>query len=65
LTLKGVTKPVSVTASIKISQGEAHVMGATTISRSAFGVGPESFAGIPVSDAVKVTFDLTAVRLDN
>jgi cytochrome b561/polyisoprenoid-binding protein YceI len=65
LTLKGMTKPVPVQAAIGIKEGEAHVTGAANISRAAFGIGPASFAGIPVSDEVKITFDLTAMRLDN
>ena len=37
----------------------------TTINRLDFGVGPETVAGLPVEKDVKLTIDLTAMRLDN
>jgi cytochrome b561 len=65
LTFKGVTQPVTVPMTIEVDRGEASVKGEASISRAAFGVGPASFAGIPVSDDVVIRFDLTAVRLTN
>ena len=65
LSFKGVTQSVSVPMTINVEKGEATVKGETTISRSAFKVGPASFAGIPVADEVKIRFDLTALRLTN
>ncbi len=63
LTLKGVTKPISLPFSIDISEGKAKVKAETTINRLDFGVGPESVAGLPVDKDVKLTIDLTAIGL--
>ena len=65
LTLKGVTKPVTLPFSIDIAEGTAAVKAQTTINRLDFGVGPETVAGLPVNKDVKLTIDLTAMRLDN
>ena len=65
LTLKGVTKPVSLPFSIDIESGMAAVKGEATINRFDFGVGPQSVAGLTVDGDVKLTIDLTAMRLDN
>ena len=65
LTLKGVTKPVTLPFSISIGEGTAVVKAETTINRLDFGVGPESVAGLAVNKEVKLTIDLTAMRLDN
>jgi cytochrome b561/polyisoprenoid-binding protein YceI len=65
LTLKGVTKPLSLPFSIDIESGVAAVKGETTINRLDFGVGPETVAGMVVDKDVKLTVDLTALRLDN
>jgi polyisoprenoid-binding protein YceI len=65
LTLKGVTKPMSLPFSIDIVEGTAAVKAETTINRFDFGVGPESVAGLAVDKEVKLTIDLTAMRLDN
>ncbi len=43
----------------------AAVKGETTINRLDFGVGPETVAGLTVENEVKLTVDLTAMRLDN
>ena len=37
----------------------------TTINRLDFGVGPETVAGLAIDKDVKLSIDLTAVRLDN
>ena len=65
LTLKGVTKPIALPFSINLAEGTAAVKAETTINRLDFGVGPESVAGLAVGKEVKLTIDLTAVRLDN
>jgi polyisoprenoid-binding protein YceI len=65
LTLKGVTKPVTLPFSIAIESGVATVKGETKINRLDFGVGPESVAGMAVDKDVKLTVALTATKLDN
>ncbi len=65
LTLKGVTKPVDLPFSIAIESGTATVNAETTVNRLDFGVGPESVAGLAIDKDVKLTINLTAVRLDN
>ncbi len=65
LTLKGVTKPISLPFSIDIVSGTAAVRAETSINRLDFGVGPETVAGMAVDNEVKLTIDLTAMRLDN
>jgi cytochrome b561/polyisoprenoid-binding protein YceI len=65
LTLKGVTKPVTLPFSIAIESGVATVKGETKIDRLVFGVGPESVAGMAVDKDVKLTIALTATKLDN
>lgn len=65
LTLKGVTKPITLPFAIEIESGVAAVKGETAINRLDFGVGPETVAGMSVEKDVKLTIDLTAVRLDN
>jgi cytochrome b561/polyisoprenoid-binding protein YceI len=65
LTLKGITKPISLPFSIDIKAGSATVTGETKINRLDFGVGPESVAGLAIDKDVKLTINLTAVRLDN
>ncbi|MGO9487125.1 MAG: YceI family protein [Rhodomicrobium sp.] len=65
LTLKGVTKPVSLPFLIDVRSGTARVNAGTTINRLDFGVGPQSLAGLAIDKDVKLSIDLTAVRLDN
>ncbi len=65
LTMKGVTKPVILPFSIDIVEGTAVVKAETTINRLDFGVGPEFVAGLAVDKEVKLTMELTAMRLDN
>lgn len=65
LTLKGVTKPLSVPFSVDIKSGTALVKAEAKINRLDFGVGPESMAGLAVDKEVKLTINLTALRLDN
>jgi cytochrome b561/polyisoprenoid-binding protein YceI len=65
LTLKGVTKPVSLPFLFNVKAGTARVSAETKINRLDFGVGQETVAGLAVDNDVKLTIDLTAVRLDN
>ena len=65
LTLKGVTKPVSLPFLFNIKAGTARVSAETKINRLDFGVGQETVAGLAVDNDVKLTIELTAVRLDN
>lgn len=65
LTLKGVTKPISLPFLIDIKSGTAKVNAETKINRLDFGVGPESMAGLAIDKDVKLTIDLTAIRLDD
>jgi cytochrome b561 len=65
LTLKGVTRPVPLPFSIDIKSGTARVSAETTINRLDFGVGPETVAGMAVDKDVKLSINLTAVRLDD
>ncbi len=65
LTLKGVTKPVALPCSIDIKGGTAKAVAETVINRMDFGIGPESVAGFPIDKDVKLTIELTAVRLDD
>jgi cytochrome b561/polyisoprenoid-binding protein YceI len=65
LTLKGVTKPVTLPFSIDIKAGTADVAAETKINRLDFGVGPQSVAGLDIDKDVKLTISLKAVRLDN
>ena len=65
LTLKGVTKPVSLPFLFNIKAGTARVSAETTINRLDFGVGQETVAGLAVDNDVKLTIELTAMRLDN
>lgn len=65
LTLKGVTKPIALPFLIDIKSGTAKVSAETSINRLDFGVGPQSMAGLAIDKDVKLTVDLTAVRLDN
>jgi cytochrome b561/polyisoprenoid-binding protein YceI len=65
LTLKGITKPVSLPFSMTIDAGTATIKAETTINRMDFGIGPETVGGLTIDKDVKLTIDLTAVRLDN
>jgi polyisoprenoid-binding protein YceI len=63
LTLKGVTKPISLPFTIDIKDGTAIVRGETKINRLDFGIGPETVAGLAIDKEVKLTINLTAVKL--
>ncbi|MGQ0740864.1 MAG: YceI family protein [Alphaproteobacteria bacterium] len=66
LTIRGVTRPVTMPFTLNISGDRAHMKGEVTVMRSDFGVGsgPEWSGETPVAHAVKVTVDLVAVRKD-
>lgn len=65
LTFKGVTKPLGVPFTIEINGGEAVVTGEAVLKRSDHGIGPASMMGMAIDDAVKISFELKALRLDN
>ena len=65
LTLKGMAKPLILPVSIEITGGTAAVKGETAINRLDFGIGPDSAAGLALGNDVKLTINLTAVRLDD
>lgn len=64
LTLKGVTKPIQLPVSIKITEGnKAALRGETTVNRFDFGVGPESYMGLILDKDVKVRVALSDIAL--
>ena len=66
ITIKDVSKDISLPFKLAISEGEASVKGETAISRSEFGVGPKGpVSGMVIGDVVRLRLDLAAKRLDN
>ncbi len=66
LTLKGVTKPVTLAFTLDIDRGEATAKGSLVLKRSDFGIGPSGpVAGFVIGDEVRVKVDVAALRLDN
>lgn len=66
ITIKDVSKDVTLPFKLAVNDGEATVKGETAIKRSDFGVGPAGpVTGIAIGDVVKLRFDLAAKRLDN
>lgn len=66
LTIKGNTKPVTLPFTLEIDQGEATVLGETTVNRRDYGLGPDGpVSGLTIGDTVKIKLDLVATRLDN
>jgi polyisoprenoid-binding protein YceI len=64
LTIRGVTKPVTLPFTLTITGKTAHLTGTAQLIRTDFHVGEgEWSADTPVSHAVTVTVDLTATRL--
>jgi polyisoprenoid-binding protein YceI len=64
LTIRGVTKPVTLPFTLAVSGKTAHMTGSAQVMRLDFGIGEGEWAGdTPVSHAVTVTVDLTATRL--
>jgi len=61
LTLKGVTKPLTLDFTLDISGADAHVIGSTKIDRMSFGVGSHTTAAY-VGPEVTVKIDLKAVK---
>jgi polyisoprenoid-binding protein YceI len=63
LTLKGVSRPLSHTATIAITGDEARAQGQVVLTRTDFGVGANQFPrGDQIGLAVTVRFDLVAHR---
>jgi cytochrome b561/polyisoprenoid-binding protein YceI len=66
ITIKDVSKDVTLPFRLAVNQGEATVKGETAIKRSEFGIGPAGpVSGMAIGDVVKLRFDLAAKRLDN
>jgi polyisoprenoid-binding protein YceI len=64
LTIRGVTKPVTLPFTLTVYGKTAHMIGTAQIMRTDFGVGEGEWAADkPVSHTVTVTVDLTATRL--
>jgi cytochrome b561/polyisoprenoid-binding protein YceI len=63
LTLRGVSRPLSLPFTLKIDGDTARASGTATLDRTAFGVGQGSWAATDqIAGAVKVSFKLTAKR---
>ncbi|HXL99207.1 MAG TPA: YceI family protein [Rhizomicrobium sp.] len=63
LTLRGVTRPVTLPFTLTVAGKTAHMVGNASVVRTDFGVGQGMWAGDdPVAHAVTVTVDLTATR---
>ena len=66
ITIKDVSKDVTLPFRLAVSEGEATVKGEVAISRSEFGIGPKGpVSGMVIGDVVKLRLDLAAKRLDN
>lgn len=66
ITIKDISREVTLPFMLAVNQGEATVKGETAISRSEFGIGPKGqVSGMVIADAVKLRLDLAAKRLDN
>jgi len=64
LSLRGVTRPLTLLFQLRITGNQARMMGSTTIDRRAFGVGQGQFAGAEsIPFAVKLNVSLTARRV--
>lgn len=61
VTIKGIQQPVTLTFTLDIEGDTAHALGEATLSRTAYEMGG-SVDTNTLSDAVKVTLDLTATR---
>jgi polyisoprenoid-binding protein YceI len=61
LSLRGETRPVTLTFSLKIDSGRAVVRGTATLNRTEFGVGSGEYAATDqIPDQVAVSFSFTA-----
>jgi polyisoprenoid-binding protein YceI len=66
ITIKDISREVTLPFMLAVNQGEATVKGETAISRSEFGIGPKGpVSGMVIADVVKLRLDLAAKRLDN
>jgi polyisoprenoid-binding protein YceI len=61
LTIRGVTRPLSVPVTVTASDGRVRVVGAFVVRRREFGVAYDSFLN-PIRDEVRVSFDLAAAQ---
>jgi len=59
LTIRGVTRPVTVPVAVTASAGSIRVVGEFSVNRREFDVSYHSFLN-PIRDEVRVSFDLTA-----
>jgi len=63
LTLKGVTKDVTLPFALTIQGNQAHMKGSAVVIRTDYGVGTGMWAPpTPVAHEVNVTIDITATR---
>lgn len=64
LTIRGITRPVSLPFTLAINGNGAHMVGSTDVSRMDFGVGHGGDFGkpVPVAYEVKITVDLVAAK---
>jgi polyisoprenoid-binding protein YceI len=59
LTIRGVTRPVTVPVTVRREGSDLHLVGEVTVLRREFGVAYDSFLN-PIRDPVRITFDLIA-----
>jgi polyisoprenoid-binding protein YceI len=63
LSLHGVTKPVTLPFTLKITGASAHMVGKATVLRTDFGLGQGEWAApTPIAHEVAITVDLTATK---
>ena len=63
LTIRGITKPVTLPFTLSVKGKTAHMSGSAQVMRLDFGLGEGEWAGdTPVSHAVTVNVDLTATK---
>jgi cytochrome b561/polyisoprenoid-binding protein YceI len=66
ITVKDVSKNVTLPFRLAVNEGEATVKGETALRRSEFGIGPKGpVSGTVIGDVVTLRLDLAAKRLDN
>jgi polyisoprenoid-binding protein YceI len=63
LTIRGLTKPVTLPFALAIAGKTAHVVGKASLMRGDFGLARDEYAGdTPIARAVTVNIDLTATK---
>lgn len=65
LTIKGVTKPLTLPFSLTLEGGEATVRGEVVINRLDYNIGPPALGPIALPADIKLSIELQALRLDN